>query len=197
MKKCLIYTRVSTADQETANQISQLREFAAKQQWQVADVITDVCSGGKSSSQRAGLKKVFSLGHRKQFDVLLFWSLDRLSREGTRATIEYLARLEQYGIDWHSYTEQYLSSLGIFKDCVISLLSTLAKQEKVRISERTKAGLERTRRVNGKRLGRPRTPKQKIQRAVKLRNQGLSFCQIGKQMGVTGARAFQLVKAGA
>lgn len=194
MKKCLIFARVSTGDQETANQIDQLKGYAAKQGWSVLEVIEEVVTGSKSAAERGGLKRVFELAHRKQFDVLLFWSLDRLSREGSRATIQYLQRLEDAGVDWHSYTEEYLSSLGVFKDCIISLLSALARQERLRISERTKAGLERTRK-NGTRIGRPKTPPTKIREAVRLKAQGLSFGQIGKQMGISRARAFQLVKA--
>ena len=196
MKRAIIYARVSTRDQETENQVSQLRDYASAQEWRVVEVVIDVASGGKDKKDRSGLSEVFSRGHRKRFDILLFWSLDRLSREGSRQTIGYLTQLESYGIDWHSYTEPYISSLGIFSDAIISLLAALARQERVRISERTKAGLERTRRVNGTRLGRRKTPKEKFIKAMKLRDDGLSFSQIGKQMGVTGPRAFQLVKQG-
>lgn len=193
MKRCLIYCRCSTADQETRNQLDQLQDYAKTQGWQVTHEVVDVASGGKGVDKRQGLKKVFDLAHRRAFDILLFWSLDRLSREGSRATIQHLTQLESYGVDWHSYTEQYLSSLGVFSDCIIALLSALAKQEKIRISERTKAGLERTRRVNGTRLGRRPTPPEKIKAALRLRGQGLSFAAIGKRMGVTRSRAHQLV----
>jgi len=195
-KSCLIYARCSTRDQETENQLAQLRDYAKKQDWRVVDEIFDVASGGKSSKEREGLDKVFQLAHRKEFDVLLFWALDRFSREGSRKTIAYLTILDDYGVAWHSFTEQYLSSLGIFKDCIISLLSTLAKQEKIRISERTKAGLERTRRVNGTRLGRPKIAPEKLQKALRLRNEGLSYAQIAENLGVSRIRAFQLVKGG-
>ena len=193
-KTCLIYSRISTRDQETENQLSQLRDYARKQDWHVVDEIIDVCSGGKSSKEREGLDNVFQLAHRKAYDILLFWSLDRLSREGSRKTIAYLTILDDCGVAWHSYSEPYISSMGVFADCIISLLSTLAKQEKIRISERTKAGLERTVRVNGTRLGRPKTAPEKLQKAKKLRNEGLSYAQIAERMGVSRIRAYQLVK---
>jgi DNA invertase Pin-like site-specific DNA recombinase len=47
-----------------------------------------------------------------------------------------LQMLEDYGVVYKSYTEQYIDSSGIFKDVIIALLSTLAKQERMRISER-------------------------------------------------------------
>ena len=192
--RCLIYGRISTVSQDYKNQLLQLRTFAAEKSWNIVDEIADVSSGGKSANQREGLKKVFRLAHQKKFDILLFWSLDRLSREGTKQTIEYLTLLDEYGIDFYSFSEPFLNSTGFLKDAIISLLACLAKQERIRISERTKAGLERTVRINGTKLGRPRTPKETILKAAKLRKQGLTFSAIGEAMGVTGARAFQLVK---
>ena len=110
--RCIIYSRVSTDMQDTENQIAQLREYADKQHWEIVTVKTDICSGSKSSDARTGLKEIFDLARKRQFDILLFWSLDRLSREGTRQTLEYLSRFDGYKVKWHSYTEEYISSLG-------------------------------------------------------------------------------------
>ena len=71
---------------------------------------------------------------------MLFWSLDRFSREGALPTLQQLNLLESYGVGYKSYTGQYLDSTGIFKEAVISILAIVAKQERVRLSERTRAG---------------------------------------------------------
>ena len=63
-----------------------------------------------------------------------------LSREGVLETLQRLNRLTACGIGYKSYTEQYLDSCGIFKDAVIGVLAVIAKQERVRLSERTRAG---------------------------------------------------------
>lgn len=194
MKRCLIYARCSTRDQETDNQVAQLKAYAVKQDWEITEVVIDVCSGGKAAKDRPGLDRAFDLARRRQYDILLFWALDRFSREGSRKTIEYLGLLDDAGVDWHSYSEPYISSLGIFKDAIIAILSALARQEKVRISERTKAGLDRTRRVNGTRLGRPRTAQDRFVEARRLRSEGLSYGEIGRRMGISRARACQLSK---
>ncbi len=191
--KCLIYSRVSTQDQTTENQLTQLKEYALKQDWEIAYVKKDICSGGKAAEARQGLNEAFTLAHQKKYDVLLFWSLDRFSREGSRKTLEYLTKLDNYGVKWHSYTEQYISSLGIFADAIISILSCLAKQERIRISERTRAGLDRVR-SKGIRLGRPKTPEEIIARAKSLREKGLSYSEIAKEMQISKARAYQLCK---
>jgi DNA invertase Pin-like site-specific DNA recombinase len=192
-KRVVVYARVSTKDQETENQLAQLRQYALSQGWNAVQEIVDVCSGSKTVNERSGLNKVFGLAHRKQFDIVLFWSLDRFSREGSRQTIAYLTQLESYGVGFHSYSEPYLSTLGIFSDSIIALLSALAKQERIRIGERTRAGLERAK-ANGKRLGRPRVAAEKIQQAKQLRADRLSYGEIGKRLGVSRVRAFQLCK---
>jgi DNA invertase Pin-like site-specific DNA recombinase len=150
-----LYGRVSTKDkgQDTENQLAQLREYAAQIGWNIVSEFVDHESGSKSDREQ--LQAMFTAASKKQFDVLLFWSLDRLSREGVLPTLQYLNRLTGYGIGWRSFTEQYLDSTGIFKDAVIGILAAIAKQERNRISERTKAGLDRARR-QGKTLGRPK-----------------------------------------
>lgn len=191
--KCIIYARVSTEDQTVENQLRELKEYAARQQWQVIDELTDIASGGKSIEERSGLKEVFNLARKKKYDVLLFWSLDRFSREGSRKTLEYLTRLDDYGVKWHSYTEEYISSLGIFADAIISLMACLARQERLRISERTRAGMARAA-AAGKAIGRPKTPPAVIEQAKQLRAAGLSFAAIGKEMNLSRVRAFELCR---
>ncbi len=137
--KTAIYVRISTQKQETRNQTAQLREFAAKQDWQIVREYTDTESG--SRGDRAAFQQMFADASRRKFDCLLFWSLDRFSREGVLPTLRHLERLTAYGISWRSYTEQFFDSCGPFRDAVIGIMATLAKQERIRISERTKAGL--------------------------------------------------------
>lgn len=188
--KCIIYTRVSTEDQTAENQIAQLKEYAKRKEWQVTEIITDVCSGGRSAEERVGLKGVFTKARQKKFDVLLFWSLDRFSREGSRKTLEYLTKLDDYNIKWHSYTEEYISSLGIFADAIISLMACLAKQERIRISERTKAGLQRVR-TKGIKLGRPQVSD--VSKVKDLRLQGKSLSEIAVECSISKTRVHQLL----
>jgi DNA invertase Pin-like site-specific DNA recombinase len=97
---------------------------------------------------------MFADASQRKFDLVLFWSLDRFSREGVLETLNHLQRLLQYGVGYRSFTEQYLDSCGIFKDAVLSILATIAKQERVRLSERVMAGLEKAHkqgRIGGRR----------------------------------------------
>jgi DNA invertase Pin-like site-specific DNA recombinase len=70
------------------------------------------------------------------------------------AAIGHLQRLAAAGVAFHSYTEPLLSTDNeMVRDIVLAVMASLAKMERQKISERTKAGLERAR-ANGKRLGR-------------------------------------------
>lgn len=178
-----IYARVSTKDkgQDTENQLVQLREFASRQGWQVVSEYVDRETGG--NGDRAQFQAMFEAASRRKFDLLLFWALDRLSREGVLETLQHLNRLTSYGVGYRSFAEQYFDSCGIFKDAVIAIMATLAKQERIRMSERTKAGLAQARR-NGRQIGRPRLTVQSSEIA-RLRASGLSLRAIGRQLGIS------------
>src|SRR5579863_10092585 len=149
-----LYGRVSTRDgQDFTNQLRQLREFCVKQGWTVVAEFADEASGKRSD--RESFQQMFSAASRREFDCVLFWSLDRFSREGVYETLQHLQRLTSYGVGYRSFTEQYLDSCGLFRDAVISILATVAKQERIRLSERVTAGLERAR-AKGRVGGRPR-----------------------------------------
>ena len=137
--KIAIYARVSTDKQETENQLLQLREFASKQDWQIFLEYVDYESGSKSD--RAAFKKMFEDAAKRRFDLVLFWSLDRLSREGVLETLQHLNRLTSHGVAYKSFTEQYFDSCGVFKDAVIAIMATVAKQERVKRSERKRDSL--------------------------------------------------------
>jgi predicted site-specific integrase-resolvase len=136
------YLRVSTEGQELDNQRAEIRPFIVRRGWKLECTFEDVVSGGKKERDRPGFAAMLKAAHQRKFDILVFWALDRLAREGTRATLNYLQRLESKGVDYVSYQEQWVDSTGPFKDVMISMFATLAKQERARISERTIAGLK-------------------------------------------------------
>lgn len=193
--KIALYARVSTKDkgQETENQLVQLREFAAKQSWQVTREYVDRETG--STSDRKQFQAMFADASRCKFDLLLFWSLDRLSREGALETLQHLNRLTSYGVGYKSFTEQYLDSCGIFKDAVIGILAVIAKQERVRLSERTRAGIAIAR-SKGRQIGRPRLQVQPGE-VARLKAQGLSLRAIGRELGVSEGSIRRLASAAA
>lgn len=195
IKKVALYARVSTKDgrQDTENQLLQLRDYGAKQVWEIAAEYVDHESGG--TSKRPHFQHMFADARQRKFDLVLFWSLDRLSREGVLETLNHLQALTAAGVGWKSYTEQYLDSTGLFKDAVIAILAVIAKQERVRRSERAQAAIARLRRKgHTEHLGRPRLVLDRA-KARRLREQGQSIRQIATELGVSSMTVQRIVKA--
>jgi DNA invertase Pin-like site-specific DNA recombinase len=195
-KRVAIYARVSLREkQETLNQLAQLREFCRRQGWQLVTEYVDRETG--SVSTRADFQKMLLHASQQKFDVLLFWALDRLTREGTLATLQYLERLTSYQVGYKSFTEPYLDSCGTFKDVVISVLATMAKQERLRLGERVRAGLERVRR-QGKKLGRPPLRVLTGEEIAKLRKERqrskVPFRELSRRYGVSVWAAHRICK---
>jgi len=185
-----LYTRVSTKDgQDFTNQLRQLREFCAKQGWTVVREYIDQASGKRSD--REDFQRMFTAASRREFDCVLFWSLDRFSREGVYETLQHLQRLTSCGVGYRSFTEQYLDSCGLFRDAVISILATIAKQERIRLSERTIAGLERAK-AQGRVGGRPRVICNR-DRVFSLRQEGRSLGEIAGQLSLSKTTVARIV----
>jgi DNA invertase Pin-like site-specific DNA recombinase len=181
-----LYARVSTKDkgQDYENQLRELREFVQRKSnegWTLHAEYVDKASG--KTADRPAFQRLFADSSRKQFDMVLFWSLDRFSREGVLETLQHLQRLSSAGVEWFSYREEYLRSVGVFKEAVLAILAAIAKQERIRLSERVQAGLQRAR-AQGKALGRPKAAV-RTERVVKLRERGYSIRQIAAETGVS------------
>jgi DNA invertase Pin-like site-specific DNA recombinase len=187
-----LYARVSTRDkgQDVRNQLTQLREFCAQQKWAIVHEYVDQASG--KTGDRPQFKALMDAASRREFDLVLFWSLDRFSREGVLATLQYLQRLTSYGVGWRSFTEQYLDSCGVFRDAVLSILATIAQQERVRISERVTAGLARARK-QGRVGGRPRIVVDR-KRIAELRAAGKTRPEIAVELGMSTRTVSRLWK---
>ena len=193
MTRVALYTRVSTDRQEAENQRRQLRAFVdGHEGWKLVEEYRDEESGATGS--RARFQALFEDAHQRKFEVVVFWALDRFSREGTRATINYLHELQSYGVGFVSYTERYLDSTGIFRDALIGLLAALANQEGIRLSDRVKAGMARAR-IEGKHVGRPRLDDRTRRQVRELRaqNPDMSIRAIARETEVPYATTRRLL----
>ncbi len=152
-----IYARVSTDDkgQDPENQLRQLRQWCASAGHELVHQYVDHESGRKGTKDRKQFAALFEDAHKRKFDCVLFWALDRFTREGMVPTIMHLQRLASYGVGFHSYTEPHLATDNeLVRNILLALLASLAKVEAQKISERTRAGMARAR-AQGKRIGRP------------------------------------------
>jgi DNA invertase Pin-like site-specific DNA recombinase len=178
-----IYARVSTKDkgQDTENQLHQLRAFA-EQHGSIYHVYTDQESGGKAD--RTEFKALLFEAYQKKFDLVVFWRLDRFSREGALATLRYLKELKDRGVNYKSYTEPYLDSLGPFGDVIVSMLATIAAQDLIKISENTKAALAK-KKAAGVQLGAPSKSAETVAQVRRLKTSGVSNQAIARALKIS------------
>jgi DNA invertase Pin-like site-specific DNA recombinase len=206
-----LYARVSTNDkgQDAANQIRQLRAYVERcHEWEPITIYEYVDQLSGSHTKRPEFNRLFIDAYQKKIDIVMFWSLDRFCREGSMKTTMLLNELDSYGVRWKSFTEQYLDTCGIFKEMVISLLATLAKQERQRIQERVKAGMERYKEdfLTGK-IGTSKTSRtgknlsigrQRLifdrQKAEDLAIQGKSVREIARELKISVGTAHKAIR---
>lgn len=185
-----IYARVSTDEQEPENQLCQLRAWCTATGHEIINEYIDLgVSGARSASKRTQFAALLADAHKRQFDMVLCWALDRLSREGMVATVGYLQQLAAAGVVFHSYSEPMLSTDNeLVRDILLAVMSSLAKQERVRHIERVRAGMDRARvhgTKSGNPIGRKRIParQEKAIRAA-LRAGGKGIIKIAREVGV-------------
>lgn len=200
--RAALYARVSSSDknkdkalrQTEENQLIELRKYAESQQWECVEYV-DRMTG--SSPNRESFLRLFEDASTGKLDIVLFWSLDRFTREGVLPTLLYLQRLSNYGVKWKSHTQEYLNTLSPFGEAIVGLMAALAQQEREQIRKRIIAGMARAKEFgtrSGKPLGRPENVEGRKE-ALRLRDvEELSFAQIGKRLGVTHTQAFRLVQ---
>lgn len=180
--KAALYARVSTTDkgQDTENQLAQLRDYCARRGWQIVEEYIDHATG--KTAARDAFKRLFLAAAQRAFDVVLVWALDRFTREGVLETFEHVRRLNQYGAQFESFTEPHFRTTGAAGELMLAVAAWIAKQERIRISDRTRAGLQRAR-LEGKILGRPRRVFKRAE-LIRLRDSGLSWRAIAERLGV-------------
>ena len=192
-----IYARVSTKDkgQDTENQLIQLRDYCRRQGWQYVEYI-DHASG--KTGDREAFKRLFADASRRLFDVVVVWALDRFTREGVLETFEYIRNLTRYGVQFESYTEAHFRTTGMAGELMLAITAWIAKQERLRITERVNAGIARARRhgtKSGAPIGRPHVVFDR-HHVVEMCTTGASWRQIASALGISTGTARTVFKTG-
>src|SRR3984893_9079024 len=166
------------------NQLMQLRAWCNRIGYVVVHEYVDHESGAKGADQRKQFGRLFADAARREFDMVLVWALDRFTRSGMVATVVDLQRLNSYGVSFHSYSEPHLSTDNeLVRDVLLAVLASLAKLEREKISQRTKAGLERAR-ARGERLGRPPFSTKERERLRAALARGRSWHAVSVETGI-------------
>lgn len=163
--RIVLYSRVSTPEQNPEHQLQPLREFAKSINGGAIEEYVDYCSG--SRSDRENFVRMLNDSDKRKFDLILVWSFDRFSREGWSNVGGYLNRLKRNGVAVKSYQEGWLdtTSDNPTTELLLTIFAWVAKQERIRNSERVHASYEsHKKRADGKRWGRPVGSKDKKRR---------------------------------
>lgn len=183
-----IYARVSTSNgqQSPEMQLRELREYVQRRGWEIAGEYVDAGISG-AREKRPELDRLMSDAHRRRFDAVVVWKFDRFARSVSHL-LRALETFKAQGIEFVSFSEQMDTSTPTGK-MIFTVLGAVAELERSLIVERVKAGL-RNARAKGKRLGRPQIVLD-VRRIAALREQGRSWPQIARQLGVGVGTAYR------
>jgi DNA invertase Pin-like site-specific DNA recombinase len=153
MKRAVLYLRVSTVDQTTANQERELREIAGRMGCEIVHVYKDHgISGAKGRDKRPQFDRLCRDAAKRQFDMVMAWSVDRLGRS-LRDLVAFLSELHALRVDLFLH-QQGLDTTTPAGKAMFQMMGVFAEFERAMIQERVRAGLARAR-DEGTRLGRP------------------------------------------
>ena len=154
MTKAVLYLRVSTDRQTTANQERELRAIAERSGWEIVQVYRDAgISGAKGRDKRPAFDRLCKDANRRQFDIVMAWSVDRLGRS-LQDLIGFLSELHASGIDLF-LLQQGIDTTTPAGRALYQMMGVFAEFERAMIRERVNAGLARAK-AQGTVLGRPR-----------------------------------------
>ena len=106
--KAGLYMRVSKEEQTTDNQALELRAFAARAGHVVVSEFLDVESGSKA--ERQGLNALLDAASQREFDLVLFVRLDRITRLGAARMHAFFEYLDAYGVAYKSLYDSWCSN---------------------------------------------------------------------------------------
>ena len=183
MKRCVLYSRVSTEKQQCLNQVLEMTEYTKRSDLEIVKTYQDdSTSSRKDISQRTQLSQMLSDANRKLFDVLVVSSIDRIARN-TKECIEIINQLNELNIDIIFLREGVDTRTSIGR-MIFHVFSSLGEYEREMIRERIMSGLNRAR-EQGKKLGRKTKINESLITAVRLlRDKEMSIRNISKELNI-------------
>ncbi len=195
MKRVAIYARVSTNGQTVTNQLRELRQVAKRQRWKVVGEFMDRgVSGAKGRAQRPQFDKLCKAATRREIDLIMSWSVDRLGRS-LQHLVTFLGEIHAKGVDLYLHQQGVDTSTPAGK-ALFQMCGVFAEFERSMIQERVKAGLARAR-AQGKKLGRPRVPASVERKVHAARTKGMGIKAIARKLGIGTGTVQRIVKEAA
>lgn len=191
-KKAVIYTRVSTVDQDAEKQIPDLEEYCKRRGFQVIKILTDKKSG--KNQNREGFQEAMKLARQRRIDVFLVWKLSRFGRSFADSVASF-QELDDLGVQIISYKEG-IDSSGPMGKMIRNILATVAEWQREEIVENIKSGLEHAAKhgtKSGKPIGRPAIGHSEIKEVLTLYIEGTERpVDIRKKAGVSKTSYYKI-----
>ena len=166
-----------------------LKSYAELRKLRVVEVYIDYASGAKSD--RVNYQKLFNDVRKRKTEVILVWKFDRFARS-TKELINALEEFNSLGVDFISYKENVDTSTPAGK-ILFTMISAFAEFERSIIRERVIAGMEKAK-VRGARIGRPKIPPFTKQKVIMLKERGLTYKEIIKQVKISKSAYYEIIK---
>jgi len=153
--------------QDPENQLQPLREWCKVQGWDIYKEYVDRSSGADPS--RPEFRNMINDAMQMKFQAIAIWRLDRFSRSGISFMLSHIEKLRGRGVGIKSLTETWFdtSTDNPISELLIAVFSWVAKEERRKISERTKAGIQRLKNIGQWKGGRPKGVKDSKPRKTK------------------------------
>jgi len=194
-RKCAIYSRVSTDGQTTDNQTNQLNKIEKEKGYEVTHYFTDVgISGAKGRAARQGFDNLIKSATRKEFDLILVWSVDRLGRN-LKDLVLFVEEVNAIGCELFIY-QQAVDTTTPAGKMMFGLCSVFAEFERELLAERVRAGQERAK-EQGKKIGRPTNLNDGLVTTIKYmrEEQGRGIRAIAKDLKVGVGTIYKVLEA--
>ena len=155
--KVVIYARVSTSAQDYTRQITELRKYAKKQNYEIVKEFSEKISGGKKIEERAAIKELLDFVKSNKVEKVLVYEASRLSRR----QLDFLSIIEtltELGVSLYilqNGLETLLPNRTVnpIASLVLGIMSQFNTLEKNLIRARMASGYEHHR-ASGGRVGR-------------------------------------------
>lgn len=195
-KKVAIYARVSTGNQTTDNQLIELRAVADRMGWLVVEEFIDqAISGAKGRDERPAFDSLLKAATRKDFELILAWSVDRLGRS-LQHLVGFLGDIQASGVGLYLH-QQGLNTETPSGKAMFQMCGVFAEFERAMIRERVVSGIARSRITgtkSGKAHGRPANLANPEPLVKQLRSEGKGILKIAKELSIGVSTVQRIVK---
>ena len=192
MERVVIYSRVSTKEQDTENQVRLLKEIVERNGWLLIDEYVDHgISGSKGRDKRPQFDRLIKDMIRRKFDKILVWDVSRLGRS-LQHLVEFLNEVNSINCNLYIHQSGLDTSTPAGK-MMFQMIGVFSEFEREMISERVKLGLERVK-SQGIKLGRRKVDNSEIRNSIlNLKSKGMNLSNISKHLGIGRTSVYRIL----